>query len=38
MNTQYLALSNQATANDAIEALRSYEGGIETVSTIYIVR
>jgi len=37
MNTQYLALSNQATANDAIEALRSYEGGIETVSTIYIV-
>jgi magnesium transporter len=37
MNTQYLALSNQATANDAIEALRNYEGGIETVSTIYIV-
>src|SRR6266498_678474 len=37
MNTQYLALSNQATADDAIEALRNYEGGIETVSTIYIV-
>jgi magnesium transporter len=37
MNTQYLALNLGATAHDAVEALRSFEGGIETVSTIYLV-
>jgi len=37
MNTQFLALGVNATAHDAVEALRNFEGGIETVSTIYIV-
>jgi Mg/Co/Ni transporter MgtE len=36
MNTDYLALGVQATVHDAIEALRSFEGGVETVSTIYL--
>jgi Mg/Co/Ni transporter MgtE len=37
MNTEYIALDPSATVNDAIEALRSFEGGVETVSTIYLV-
>jgi magnesium transporter len=37
MNTQYLSLGANATVNDAIEALRNFEGGVETVSTIYLV-
>jgi magnesium transporter len=37
MNTEYLALDPSATVNDAIEALRNFEGGVETVSTIYLV-
>jgi magnesium transporter len=37
MNTQYLALSVAATVHDAVEALRHFEGGIESVSTIYLV-
>ncbi len=37
MNTEYLALPLNATARDAVEALRRFEGGIETVSTIYLV-
>jgi Mg/Co/Ni transporter MgtE len=37
MNTDYLALDVQASAHDAVEALRNYEGGIETVGTIYLV-
>lgn len=37
MNTQYIALNVSATAHDAVEALRHFEGGIETVSTIYLV-
>jgi magnesium transporter len=37
MNTEYLALSAEASVNDAIEALRSFEGGVETVSTVYLV-
>ena len=37
MNTEYLALPKSATVSDAIEALRRFEGGIETVSTIYLV-
>lgn len=37
MNTEYLALGVNATAHDAVEALRSFEGGVETVSTIYLV-
>jgi len=37
MNTDYFALPLNATAHDAVEALRHFEGGIETVSTIYLV-
>jgi magnesium transporter len=37
MNTEYLALNAEATVHDAIEALRSFQGGVETVSTIYLV-
>jgi Mg/Co/Ni transporter MgtE len=37
MTTEYLALPANATVNDAIEALRHFEGGIETVSTIYLL-
>jgi magnesium transporter len=37
MNTEYLALDPDATVNDAIEALRSFQGGVESVSTIYLV-
>jgi Mg/Co/Ni transporter MgtE len=37
MNTEYLALSLNATTHDAVEALRHFEGGVETVSTIYLV-
>jgi magnesium transporter len=36
MNTQYLAINVTATAHDAVETLRHFEGGIETVSTIYL--
>src|SRR5215469_8664121 len=37
MNTEFLALDSGSTVNDAIEALRNFEGGVETVSTIYLV-
>jgi magnesium transporter len=37
MNTEYLSLPKDATVNDAVETLRRFEGGIETVSTIYLV-
>jgi len=37
MNTAYIALPVTATADDAIEALRHFEGGVETVSTVYLV-
>jgi magnesium transporter len=37
MNPEYVALNLNATVEDAIEALRHFEGGIETVSTIYLV-
>ncbi len=36
MNTDYLSLGVEATVHDAIETLRNFEGGIETVSTIYL--
>ena len=32
-----MAVGVGATARDAVEALRQFEGGIETVSTIYLV-
>ena len=37
MNTEYLALNAEATVHDSIEALRNFQGGVETVSTIYLV-
>jgi CBS domain-containing protein len=36
MTTEYIALPVTATVQDAIEALRHFEGGIETVSTIFL--
>lgn len=37
MNPEYVALGIGASAHDAVEALRHFEGGIETVSTIYLI-
>jgi Mg/Co/Ni transporter MgtE len=37
MNTEYMAVGVNATVRDAVEALRRFEGGVETVSTIYLV-
>src|SRR5579863_4752283 len=37
MNTEFISLPVAATVHDAVEALREFEGGVETVSTIYIV-
>jgi magnesium transporter len=37
MNTEFLAVDSEATVNDAIQALRNFEGGVETVSTIFLV-
>lgn len=37
MTTEYIALPVNATAHDAVEALRRFEGGVATVSTIFIV-
>jgi magnesium transporter len=37
MTTDYISLPESATVADAIGALRSFEGGIETVNTIYLL-
>jgi CBS domain-containing protein/sporulation protein YlmC with PRC-barrel domain len=37
MTTDYLALAPEAKVEDAIQLLRSFEGDLETVSTIYLV-
>lgn len=37
MNTEYLALGVNAAVHDAVEVLRQFEGGIESVSTIFLV-
>jgi Mg/Co/Ni transporter MgtE len=37
MTTDYMALGPGAKVEDAIEMLRNFEGGVESVSTIYIV-
>ncbi len=37
MNTEFLSLDPSATVHDAIETLRRFEGGVESVSTIYLV-
>ncbi len=36
MTTEYIALSLSATTHDAIEAMRSFEGRMETMSTVYL--
>jgi sporulation protein YlmC with PRC-barrel domain/CBS domain-containing protein len=36
MTTEYIALPVTATANDAIEAMRTFEGRMENMSTIYL--
>jgi magnesium transporter len=37
MTTQYMALKAGAKVSDAIEMLRNFEGGLESMSTIYII-
>jgi Mg/Co/Ni transporter MgtE len=37
MTTEYMALKPGAKVSDAIEMLRNFEGGLESMSTIYIV-
>ena len=37
MTTDYMALRPSAKVEDAIEMLRNFEGGLESISTIYIV-
>ncbi len=37
MTTEYLAMGATANVQDAIETLKQFEGGIETVSTIYLL-
>jgi magnesium transporter len=37
MTTEYISLAPIATVGDAIDMLRSFEGGIESVSTVYLV-
>jgi len=37
MTTDYISLGVDATVNDAIDALRNFEGGVETVSTMFLV-
>jgi Mg/Co/Ni transporter MgtE len=36
MTTEFIALSVSATANDAIEAMRVFEGRMENMSIIYL--
>jgi magnesium transporter len=37
MTTDFIALPIGSTAHDAVEALRQFEGGVESVATIYLV-
>ncbi len=37
MTTDYMALGAGAKVEDAVEMLRNFEGGVESVSTIYII-
>ncbi len=37
MTTDYLALPAESTVADAIEALRRYEGGVETIGVLFLV-
>jgi len=37
MTTEFLALPVRATVQDAVDSMRHFEGGVESVSTIYLV-
>jgi len=37
MTTDYMALSPKARVSDAVEMLKNFEGGLESMSTIYLV-
>src|SRR5262252_414959 len=37
MTTEFIALPVNGSAHDAVEALRHFEGGVETVSTVFLV-
>jgi len=37
MTTEYVALSPEHTVGDAIDRLRSFEGAVETINTLYLV-
>jgi magnesium transporter len=37
MTTEYLSASPETSAHDAIDLLRNFEGGVESVATIYLV-
>jgi magnesium transporter len=37
MTTDFLALPLQATVKNAVDSMREFEGGVETLSTIYLV-
>jgi Mg/Co/Ni transporter MgtE len=37
MTTDYMALGPSAKVEDAIEMLRNFEGGVESVSTIFVI-
>jgi Mg/Co/Ni transporter MgtE len=37
MTTEFLGLPRNATVQNAIDSLREFEGGVEVVSTIYLV-
>jgi Mg/Co/Ni transporter MgtE len=37
MTTEFLALPVNATVQNAIDSMREFEGGVEAVSTIYLV-
>lgn len=37
MTTDYIGVPRSATVNDAIEGLRTFEGDVETVSTVYLL-
>ena len=37
MTTDYMALSPHATVKDAVAMLRNFEGGLESMSTVYLI-
>jgi magnesium transporter len=37
MTTEYVAVSHEATVGDAVQALREFEGDIETITEVYLI-